>query len=329
MPAMVDSQVSELFRSREYEELSPALQAKVRANSRPGPFGLKTKVVWVNVIYMIVLHVFAICGAVSALQANWKTWVLYFCAFVGSSFGITAGAHRLWTHRSYKAGLPYRMAVMLLNSLAMQNSILDWARDHRLHHKYSETDADPHNAKRGFFFAHIGWLLMRKHPQVLLKGRNICLKDLQQDPLVMFQARHYQTLSVLVCVVLPTLIPWYVLGESLTVSFLFLFACRYAMSLHGTWLVNSAAHLWGNRPYDTHTNPADNTLVCYAALGEGFHNYHHTFPFDYSTGEWGPKLNFTTCIIDICAAFGLVYDRKQVSQESITNIRHRKGDLAE
>lgn len=70
---------------------------------------------------------------------------------------------------------------------SIQNDIFEWARDHRVHHKYSETDADPHNATRGFFFSHIGWLLVRKHPDVIEKGKKLELSDLKADSVVMFQ----------------------------------------------------------------------------------------------------------------------------------------------
>jgi len=75
--------------------------------------------------------------------------------FKKRSQGVTAGAHRLWTHRSYKARLPLRIFLAFANAMATENSIYVWSRDHRVHHKYSETDADPHNANRGFFFAHV------------------------------------------------------------------------------------------------------------------------------------------------------------------------------
>ena len=76
-----------------------------------------------------------------------------------------------------------------------QNDILDWSRDHRVHHKYSETDADPHNAMRGFFFAHVGWLLVKKHPDVMEKGRGLDYSDLYADRVVMFQRRHVDFLT--------------------------------------------------------------------------------------------------------------------------------------
>lgn len=78
-----------------------------------------------------------------------------------SGLGITAGAHRLWAHRSYKARFPLRVILMIFNTIAFQDAAMHWARDHRVHHKYSETDADPHNATRGFFFSHMGWLLVK------------------------------------------------------------------------------------------------------------------------------------------------------------------------
>lgn len=105
------------------------------------------------------------------------------------AFGITAGAHRLWSHRSYKAKWPLRLILMISQTLAFQNSIYEWVRDHRVHHKFTDTDADPHNAKRGFFFSHIGWLMMKKHTDVREKGKTVDMTDLESDPIVMFQKR--------------------------------------------------------------------------------------------------------------------------------------------
>ena len=317
------------FTEDEIRDLSPQLQALVRRNARPGPFGLKTQLVWRNIVIMLVIHAMCVYGAYVGLAAKWQSYVFYVVYGVCSAVGVTAGAHRLWTHRCYKATLPFRILLMCFDCIAMQNSILIWSRDHRLHHKYAETHADPHNANRGFFFAHVGWLLMLKHPQVLIKGRNIDLSDLRNDPVIMFQHRFYLPLCLLFSMVLPTLIPWYFWNEQLVVAYFFISTFRYVFSLHCTWCVNSVAHLWGDRPYDKTSKTADSAFVCYVALGEGFHNYHHAFPYDYSTGEWGPKLNVTTCFIDFCAALGLAYDRRQVSQEAITNMRRRKGNLSD
>lgn len=117
---------------------------------------------------------------------------LFFPAFglyIISGLGITAGAHRLWAHRSYKAKWPLRLILMIFNTIAFQDAAYHWARDHRVHHKYSETDADPHNATRGFFFSHIGWLLCKKHPEVKAKGKGVDLSDLKSDKIIMFQKK--------------------------------------------------------------------------------------------------------------------------------------------
>lgn len=106
-----------------------------------------------------------------------------------SAMGITVGAHRLWAHRCYKARLPMRILLAIFQTIAFQNHIYEWVRDHRVHHKFTDTDADPHNSARGFFFSHMGWLMVRKHPDVMAKGRCVDMKDLEADPVVMFQKK--------------------------------------------------------------------------------------------------------------------------------------------
>ncbi|XP_061600569.1 stearoyl-CoA desaturase b [Cololabis saira] len=286
-----------------------------------------TILVWRNILLMFILHVGALYGLTLIPYASFLTlaWTAV-CYFI-SALGVTAGAHRLWSHRSYKASVPLRVFLALGNSMAFQNDIYEWTRDHRVHHKYSETDADPHNATRGFFFSHIGWLLVRKHPDVIEKGRKLELADLRADKVVMFQRRYYKMSVLILCFLVPMLVPWYFWGESLTVGYFVPGLLRYTIVLNATWLVNSAAHMWGNRPYDKTINPRENPLVAFTAIGEGFHNYHHTFPFDYATSEFGCKLNLTTAFIDLMCFLGLAKDCKSVSKEMITARKQRTGGI--
>ncbi|XP_028845843.1 stearoyl-CoA desaturase b [Denticeps clupeoides] len=284
------------------------------------------RIVWRNVVLMSLLHVGALYGLVVVPYASLSTWIWTAVCFFISALGVTAGAHRLWSHRSYKASVPLRIFLAVANSMAFQNDIYEWARDHRVHHKYSETDADPHNASRGFFFAHIGWLLVRKHPDVIEKGRKLDLSDLKADPVVMFQRRHYKLSIVLMCFVLPTFVPWFLWGESLWVSYFIPGLLRYTIVLNATWLVNSAAHMWGMRPYDKSINPRENKFVVFSAVGEGFHNYHHTFPYDYAASEFGCSLNLTTLFIDLMSCLGLAKDCKRVSAEMVAARVKRTGD---
>nr|AKA66436.1 stearoyl-CoA desaturase-1 [Larimichthys crocea]AKA66437.1 stearoyl-CoA desaturase-1 [Larimichthys crocea] len=283
-------------------------------------------IVWRNVILMSLLHLGALYGLTLIPSASPLTLLWGLLCFVVSALGVTAGAHRLWSHRSYKASLPLRIFLCLANSMAFQNDIFEWARDHRVHHKYSETDADPHNAMRGFFFSHVGWLLVRKHPDVIEKGRKLELTDLRADKVIMLQKRYYKLSVVVMCFLLPMWVPWYLWGETLWVSYFVPAVLRYAMLLNATWLVNSAAHMWGNRPYDKNISPTENMFVTFSAIGEGFHNYHHCFPYDYATSEFGCKLNITTCFIDFMCFLGLASDRKKVPREVVMGRIQRTGD---
>lgn len=122
--------------------------------------------------------------------SNIKTYLLpEYVLLLVAQIGITAGAHRLWAHRTYKAKLPLQIILMIFNSIAFQNTAIHWVRDHRLHHKHSDTDADPHNATRGFFYSHMGWLLVKKHEDVHKCGKQLDLSDIYNNPVLRFQKR--------------------------------------------------------------------------------------------------------------------------------------------
>ncbi|KAG9511242.1 Stearoyl-CoA desaturase 5 [Fragariocoptes setiger] len=286
------------------------------------------ELVWRNIFLFVVLHSSIPIGIYMMwTQRPYKTMLYALLLTYLSALGVTAGAHRLWSHRSYKARWPVQVLLIILQTLAGQNSVYTWSRDHRVHHKFSETDADPHNIKRGFFFAHMGWLCTRKHPEVLSKGKLIDMSDLEANPYVAFQHKHFWWMAALFTVAVPTAIPCLMWNERFWTSFVLSFMFRYALALHGTWLVNSAAHYYGSRPYDEHIEARESPVVIYTGVGEGFHNYHHAFPSDYSTSEFGKYLNITTAFIDTMASIGLVYGRRKIDAKMILQRRARTGDL--
>ncbi|XP_074034086.1 acyl-CoA Delta-9 desaturase isoform X3 [Leptinotarsa decemlineata] len=291
------------------------------------PSERKLILVWRNIILFAYLHAVAVYGLyLMFTSAKLVTSIYGIILYQLGGLGVTAGAHRLWAHRSYKAKWPLKVLLTAFNTLAFENSVIEWARDHRVHHKFSETDADPHNAKRGFFFSHVGWLLCRKHPEVKSKGKGIDMSDLEEDPILKFQDKHYMILMPLVAFVIPTLAPMYFWNETF-VNSLCINIFRYVLTLNATWLVNSAAHLYGHKPYDRYINPAENLSVSILALGEGWHNYHHTFPWDYKTSELGKySVNFSAAFIDFFAKIGWAYDLKTVSEEMIKKRVLRTGD---
>lgn len=290
----------------------------------------KAELVWRNIILFVILHSCLPIATYMLINGQVKVLTILFSIFLlyATGIGITGGTHRLWSHKAYKAKWPVQVLLMFLQTMAGQNSIYTWSRDHRVHHKFSETNADPHNIKRGFLFAHMGWLCCRKHPDVKEKGKVIDMSDLEANPVVMFQHRNFWWLAA-AGVVVPTMIPVLMWNENYWVSFTFVFMLRYLISLHETWLVNSAAHSHGNRPYDVNMEARESPFVIYNALGEGFHNFHHTFPYDYATSEHGRAWNITTAFIDLCAAIGLASDRRKVDQETILKRRLRTGNLSE
>ncbi|XP_058130741.1 acyl-CoA Delta-9 desaturase-like [Anopheles ziemanni] len=291
-------------------------------------FNFKREIVWKNVIGFLLLH---LCGWVGLHLAFWRycdyrttlytMWLMY-----ASGQGVTMGAHRLWSHRAFKATLWLRIILLWMHTLAGQNCLYVWVRDHRQHHKFSDTDADPHNANRGFFFSHIGWLLSRKHPKVIEYGKKIDMSDLEADPLIMFQKDHYKLLYTIFALFGPTAIPVYFWGENPLYALFVAFFFRTVLSLNATWSVNSAAHMFGTRPYDKTMWPVENMFVSFVAVGEGWHNYHHAFPWDYRASEYGTPLNLTGTLIDLLAKFGAVYDRKTATTNMVKNRVMRTGD---
>ncbi|XP_058453863.1 acyl-CoA Delta-9 desaturase-like [Malaya genurostris] len=300
-----------------------------KSTVQPAEDEFRAQIRWPDFFAQLFLHVGFLIGLcqVVTLQAKFYTVVWTILLVWGSGFGITAGAHRLWSHKSYKAKWPLRVLLMFLFTICGQRDAYTWAHDHRVHHKYSETDADPHNAKRGFFFAHVGWVFLTPHPDVVAKRKAIDMSDLEADPIVMWQKKYYLPLFALLVIGFPVLVPYYFWAESLWVAFWVCFTMRFTTTLNIAFFVNSVAHMFGNRPYDKTISPVENLSVAIAAMGEGWHNYHHVFPWDYKTGELkGYMFNVTTGFIDAFARLGWAYERKSVSPTIIERRAAKYGD---
>jgi len=280
--------------------------------------------------YVTLVHLAALVGVTKLTSVSRETLIWAFFLWPVSGFGITVGVHRLWSHRSYEAALPVRIFLMLCNSIANQGTIYHWARDHRVHHKFSETDADPHNATRGFFFAHMGWLFIKKHPDVVTSGRELDFTDLMEDATVMFQKKLDPWFALYMCYVMPAQVASHYWGENYWNALWVAGALRYCAVLHFTWFVNSAAHLYGDHPYDVLSYPAENPIVSFFSVGEGWHNWHHKYPFDYAASEFGVSSQFnpSKLFIDACAAVGLVWGRKRTSVAWTLGKARRNKDMA-
>lgn len=115
-------------------------------------------------------------------------------------FGTTIGSHRLFTHRTFKANQTLKIVLVIFQTMAGQEPVLHWARDHRVHHKFTDTNADPYNSRRGFWFAHMGWLCCKKHPDVIRQGKKVDMSDLESDPVLVFQRRWDYRISLILII---------------------------------------------------------------------------------------------------------------------------------
>jgi len=150
---------------------------------------------------------------------NWKTYLVSFIGSYMAGIGISAGYHRFFAHLSCEATKPVRALILLIGAAAFQGSAMSWSSDHRRHHKYIDTNKDPYNIKNSFFYAHMGWLMLKRP----VDHTNI--EDLKKDPMVVFQHEYYPYLAVFLGYICPTIMAgllwgdWY--GGKLTIFFIF------------------------------------------------------------------------------------------------------------
>ncbi|MFM1895251.1 MAG: hypothetical protein RLZZ385_325 [Pseudomonadota bacterium] len=280
----------------------------------------KPPINWTNMLVFTLTPLFAVTlvplygyfYGYDAFEWAMAALLLMFCGM-----SITAGYHRLWSHKTYKAHPLLRVVFALGGACALQHDVLHWAADHRRHHRYvDDNDRDPYSAGRGFWFSHMGWIL-RKYPSGAEDLSNV--RDLERDPIVRWQQRHYLSLVLLMNIGLPALLGWW--HGDIIASLLLAGLLRLVVSLHFTWLINSLAHMWGRQTYSTASSARDNPLLALLTWGEGYHNFHHTFQWDYRNGirwwQWDP----TKWLIRSCSWLGLTRDLKRCAAEDIEAAR--------
>jgi len=271
-------------------------------------------------IIILLRHAVALYGLSRCLRGfvSFRMYVFSVLLWPISGLGVTAGAHRRWSHRSYDTTAPMEFLLILLYAMADQGPITGWALTHAVHHWASETPGDPHNRAEGFIHAHWGWLFSTR--RFSLPGDQVDKVLNGLGPLVRFHDSIYVFFDPMMSMGLPALIGslW---GEAWD-GFLVAGALRWCVVQHITFFVNSVAH--GERevgdersldPLEDGIGPRVSLLVTVLALGEGWHDYHHRFPWDYAAAEldswdqWNP----TKAFIDLCAYFGLVKTRRRCS----------------
>ncbi|CAG9865502.1 unnamed protein product [Phyllotreta striolata] len=240
---------------------------------------------WMKVLFQIQITLSALCAFKFILyDSYWATiWFAILVMFLGH-VGVAAGAHRLWAHQSYQANGLLRFFLMICQTLSGTGSIYDWVRWHRLHHKHYNTDLDPYNSTRGWFFAHSHGAVLALSPAQQRALKNIDMSDIEDDELVMFQKKWYIPMYLIITLLLPINAPAEYWGENLYSSVFILGWFRCAVNLNLSALIHSAIIIWGLKPGEKY--PCDTNLV-FILNKTNWISYHYIAPWDYKTSEFG------------------------------------------
>jgi len=268
---------------------------------------------WFNISFILLTSLVGLIGGPIYIYHHGLALdeILLFTFFsLATGLAITVGYHRLFAHATYRAHNVIRFLLVFFGSAAFEQSALAWSSQHRDHHQYVDTERDPYNIKKGFFWAHMGWLIFGKY-QFLYAN----VDDLIRDRLIMNQAKHYVPWAVTAGVITPVLIGslW---GHALS-AFILSVCLRVTLVYHSTWCINSVCHTFGNRTYDTQGTARDHWLVAFLTFGEGYHNFHHRFPSDYRNGVKWYHLDPSKWIIALWEKLGLAWDLMRVPQDRI------------
>ncbi len=251
-------------------------------------------------------------------------WISSFALFVFSGLSITCGYHRYYSHNSYKTNVVVEAIILFFATLGVQGSAIKWAADHRIHHAFVDTDRDPYSIKKGFWYAHILWLFV-KRPPLEVK----VIPDLFKNKLAYWQDRLYGPLMILANST-TTLLIGYLFNDYLG-AFAISLGLRLFVSQHTTWFINSIAHTWGKQSYSQEHSAMDNFLISFLTFGEGFHNYHHTFANDYRNGIRWFDFDPSKWLIWTLSKLGLASQLKRTEPARIRKhlLEEQKGEILE
>ncbi|EFR00813.1 acyl-CoA desaturase [Nannizzia gypsea CBS 118893] len=267
---------------------------------------------WLSVCFIIIVPLVGLVAAYF-LPLKRATAIFAVIYYFNTGLGITAGYHRLWAHSSYEASTPLKIYLAAVGVGAIQGSIRWWSSGHRAHHRYTDTKKDPYSVRKGLLYSHIGWMVMKQNPKNI--GRSD-ITDLNQDPIVMWQHRHYIKAVLFMGLVFPTLICGFGWGDWAG-GFVYAGILRAAFVQQATFCVNSLAHWLGEQPFDDRHSPRDHVVTALLTLGEGYHNFHHEFPSDYRNAIRWWQYDPTKWAIWTWKQLGLAYNLKEFKQNEI------------
>ena len=282
------------------------------------------RVEWVTSGFLIITALLTVTAVPAYLWHygwDWFLFGVFLFFYPATGISITMGYHRLFSHKAYRAKWPVKIFVLLFGAAAFENSALWWSSEHRKHHKHVDTDEDPYDITKGFFWAHMGWLMFKLKPVPPLDN----VQDLKKDKLVMWQHKWVHPISFFVSFFIPTLIGYgyaHFTGNLTPMAgalggFLIPGVARVVMVQHATFCINSLCHMIGSRPYSTNHTARDSWIAAIFTMGEGYHNYHHEFEWDYRNGVKSWQLDPSKWAIWTLSKIGLTSGLRRVPKERI------------
>lgn len=272
------------------------------------------RVNWVTSIPMLASHLVPLLAFVTGV--TWKSVILCVVLYVTRMFFITAGYHRYFAHRSFKTNRVFQFVLALGGATAAQKGPLWWAGHHRDHHRFSDTDRDLHSPLKGFWWSQLGWILCDKNNAIDAERQ---IKDFNSYPELRWLDRHFLVPPVLLAIGCFFIAGWpgVVIGFFLSTVLLW----------HGTFTVNSLAHVMGRRRYATSDTSRNSALIAIWTLGEGWHNNHHYYPASARQGFYWWEYDLTYWALRVLNLFGLVRDLKTPPNKIRVGARVRDGQL--
>lgn len=268
---------------------------------------------WVGILFFLVIHLVGILGAPFYIiyhDVSGEEWTLFFSYVLLTNMAITMGYHRLFAHKAFEAQGWVRFLLLFFGAATFEESALKWASQHRQHHRFTDTDQDPYSIKKGFWYAHMGWILTWKH-----KVNYDSVNDLRKSGLVVHQHTWYGAWSVISGIIIPMMIGA-AIGRPLG-AFILAVCLRLVLVLNSAFFVNSFCHTFGKKSFSGDFSAKDHWMGALLTNGEGYHSFHHRFPSDFRNGirwyDWDP----TKWIIFILSKFHFTWDLKRASPQKI------------
>ncbi|MCB1583473.1 MAG: acyl-CoA desaturase [Xanthomonadales bacterium] len=262
-----------------------------------------------RIIPFIAIHL--ACLLVFVVGVSWAALLICFLSYLIRMFAITAFYHRYFSHKSFKTSRPVQFVFAIIGATATQRGPIWWAAHHRHHHIHSDSEDDSHSPRHGFWHSHMKWFLMKKNFPV----KSQYVKDLKQYPELRFVDRYDIFFPILLAIGLFVLGGWLdskypQLGTSSGQVLIWGYFVSTVLLSHVTYCINSLAHVFGFRTYETGDNSRNNFLLALLTLGEGWHNNHHCSPGSVKQGFKWWQIDISYYMLLMLSKLGVIWDLK-------------------